>query len=140
MVMSDHEILTSYREAKNKFKQLAILAELNACSNKEMAKFLMDAGEEVDRRYIGHLKPVPQEEPVEEVPFEEIEEVEETDDDSLMELVNDALNLTGKEMGLLIRFIDKCFGDMKFDTMDELLMFGSAYQKLCILESMGAEQ
>ena len=50
-MQSDAEVLRSYRQAENKFQQVRILAELNGVSNKEMAEFLRDNGEPVDRRY-----------------------------------------------------------------------------------------
>lgn len=44
MWMSDDEIVTSYREAKNKNAQIKILAELNACNPKEIKAVLAKAG------------------------------------------------------------------------------------------------
>ena len=51
MKMVDGEILRSYREAKNKFKQVGILAELNCVSKQEMAQWLKDHDQEVARNF-----------------------------------------------------------------------------------------
>lgn len=57
MNMSDNEIIQSYSGAVNKFKQVGILADLNCVSNKEMAEWLADHGQEVDGRYLPKKKP-----------------------------------------------------------------------------------
>ena len=49
--MEPDEITSMYRDAKNKFKQVQILAEMNCVSNKEMAQWLEDHGHTVDSRY-----------------------------------------------------------------------------------------
>ena len=51
MVMGENEILRDYHEAKDKFRQVKILAEQNLIKPKEMAQWLKDHGETVDRRY-----------------------------------------------------------------------------------------
>lgn len=51
MNMGENEILRDYREAKDKFRQVRILAEQNLIKPKEMAQWLKDHGETVDRRY-----------------------------------------------------------------------------------------
>lgn len=51
LIMEPGEILRDYRTAKNKFNQIKILAELNLCSNKEMAMWLEEQGETVDSRF-----------------------------------------------------------------------------------------
>lgn len=51
MKMEDGEILRSYKEAKNKFKQVGILAELNCVSKQEMAQWLKDHDQEVARNF-----------------------------------------------------------------------------------------
>lgn len=43
--MDKVEIVSSYRQAKQKAKQIGILAELNACSKDEIKEILMEAGE-----------------------------------------------------------------------------------------------
>lgn len=52
MVMPDGEILELYRDSKIKRRQVAILADLNCVSNKTMAQWLVDHGQEVDKRYL----------------------------------------------------------------------------------------
>ena len=49
--MKPDEITSMYRDAKNKFKQVQILAEMNCVSNKEMAIWLEEHGQTVDSRY-----------------------------------------------------------------------------------------
>lgn len=44
MQMSNEEIVRSYREAKNKAKQLEILAELNACDTQKIKDILIGSG------------------------------------------------------------------------------------------------
>lgn len=44
MYMSDTEIATGYRTAKNKAKQVGVLAELNAVSHKAMEDKLVELG------------------------------------------------------------------------------------------------
>ena len=44
MYMSDAEIATGYRTAKNKMKQVGALAELNAVSHKAMEEKLVELG------------------------------------------------------------------------------------------------
>ena len=49
--MEPDEITAMYREAKNKFKQVQILAEMNCVSNREMAQWLEEHEQKVDTRY-----------------------------------------------------------------------------------------
>lgn len=51
MNMGENEILRDYHEAKDKFRQVKILAEQNLIKPKEMAQWLKDHGETVDKRY-----------------------------------------------------------------------------------------
>ena len=51
MNMGENEILRDYHEAKDKFRQVRILAEQNLVKPKEMAQWLKDHGETVDKRY-----------------------------------------------------------------------------------------
>lgn len=51
MIMGENEILVDYHTAKDKFHQVKILAERNLVKPKEMAQWLKDHGETVDRRY-----------------------------------------------------------------------------------------
>ena len=44
MYMSDAEIATGYRTAKNKAKQVGVLAELNAVSRRAMEEKLVELG------------------------------------------------------------------------------------------------
>lgn len=61
--MDEGEILREYSNAKNKFEQVKILAELNCVSKKEMAGWLKEHGCEVDGRYFAEGKKPKAEEP-----------------------------------------------------------------------------
>jgi hypothetical protein len=54
--MDEGEILMSYRDAKNRFMQVKVLADLNCVSNREMAEWLRDHGEAVDKRYFAEMR------------------------------------------------------------------------------------
>jgi hypothetical protein len=54
--MDEGEILMSYRDAKNRFMQVKVLADLNCVSNREMAEWLRDHGEQVDKRYFAEMR------------------------------------------------------------------------------------
>ena len=49
--MSGNDILKEYKEAADKRAQVKILADLNACKPREIAEFLLQCGQEVDKRY-----------------------------------------------------------------------------------------
>jgi ribonuclease D len=51
MMMSNLEIASTYRQAKQPLKQIGILAELNGVSRKEIAKILRSEGCELPARY-----------------------------------------------------------------------------------------
>lgn len=51
LIMDEGEILREYRGAKKKTEQVRILAELNCVSNREMATWLADHGQNVDKRF-----------------------------------------------------------------------------------------
>ena len=55
MTMTNEEIVRDYRAAKNKLKQVGILAELNLCKKMEIAKILLDAGEWVPGQFTKFL-------------------------------------------------------------------------------------
>lgn len=53
MVMTNEEIIRDYRQAKSKFIQLGVLADLNQVDRKVIAQILADAGEELPGNYRG---------------------------------------------------------------------------------------
>lgn len=55
MVMSEGDIIQDYRQAKNKREQVGILADQNLVSKAEMAAWLEEHGECVDRRLLNKL-------------------------------------------------------------------------------------
>jgi len=78
--MTDAEIIADYREAKNPKAQVEILADRNLVSKKEMAQWLLDHGQKVDRRILLGRRAGPgtmkrQEEPGSKVTIPEPEEV-----------------------------------------------------------------
>lgn len=48
MVMSNEEIARSYREAKDKWEQIGILADLNLCSKAEIRKIIQETNTELE--------------------------------------------------------------------------------------------
>ena len=52
MKMTKDEIIRDYLEAKDKKKQVEILADMNLCTKKEMAQYLADHGMVVDKRLL----------------------------------------------------------------------------------------
>lgn len=56
MQMSNEEIVKSYKEAKNKAKQLGILAELNACDKQKIKEILTGSGMDYRRLPRGEKK------------------------------------------------------------------------------------
>lgn len=79
LIMDEGEILREYRAAKKKTEQVRILAELNCISKKDMATWLRDHGETVDKRYfreppVRKSKPKEREEAMEEKTVTEVTE------------------------------------------------------------------
>lgn len=52
MKMTEADIIRDYLEAKDKNKQVGILADMNLCTKKEMAQYLADHGMVVDKRLL----------------------------------------------------------------------------------------
>lgn len=59
--MTDGEVITSFRQAKNKREQIGILSELNACSKSDILNILCAAGEDVSNYISGMPKKKPAE-------------------------------------------------------------------------------
>lgn len=55
MVMTTAEIVSDYRQAKNKQRQITILAGLNLCSPREIAELLRDNGQELTKLWMDRL-------------------------------------------------------------------------------------
>ena len=51
MTMDKAEIVIDYRRAANKQKQIKILAQLNQCAERKIAEILVDAGEELPKKW-----------------------------------------------------------------------------------------
>lgn len=54
--MTDGEIVAEYKQAKVPMKQIAILADLNCCTKKEIVQVLLDAGCSVPGQYLPKAK------------------------------------------------------------------------------------
>lgn len=59
--MTDGEVITSFRQAKNKREQIGILSELNLCSKSDILNILCAAGEDVSDYISGRPKKKPAE-------------------------------------------------------------------------------
>lgn len=59
--MTDGEVVTSFRQAKNKREQIGILSELNLCSKSDILNILCAAGEDVSDYISGRPKKKPAE-------------------------------------------------------------------------------
>lgn len=56
MNMTNGEIVREYRQAAKPMNQIKILADLNGCSNKDIARILIEAGESVPTIFTGQTK------------------------------------------------------------------------------------
>lgn len=56
MVMTNDEIVMEYKQAKNHFKQISILADQNLCRPKDIVQVLLDADCEVPKQYLPKSK------------------------------------------------------------------------------------
>lgn len=52
MKMDDGEIIREYKAGKKKNEMVTVLADRNCCTRKEMAQWLADHGEDVDKRLL----------------------------------------------------------------------------------------
>lgn len=53
--MPEEQILMLYRQASSKEKQIPILAELNLCETRDIARFLHEHGERIPVKYLKRL-------------------------------------------------------------------------------------
>lgn len=51
MQMSNEDIVREYNQAKSPMKQIAILADMNACSRQEIVEILKEAGSKLPGQY-----------------------------------------------------------------------------------------
>lgn len=68
MIMTNEEIVRDYRAAKNRTKQIGILADENMCSKREIVEILLEAGEEVPGNFLSKGKKGKGAAPVQEEP------------------------------------------------------------------------
>lgn len=135
MKMDDGEILLSYREAKNKLKQVGILADLNCVTKKEMAQWLSDHGQEVAKTFKVEDKPTA-EEIVEEETAGEFEELDEAIDEATEKVCNPKCVLTADQAYSVAEFIDgNLFNairtDDEWDSVQALKNIIYAYDEMC---------
>ena len=57
MTLTVDEIVADYKAAKNRLKQVGILAEQACCSKQEIVKVLQDAGQDVPKNFLIKRKP-----------------------------------------------------------------------------------
>jgi len=70
--MDDGEIIREYKAGLNKNNMITVLADRNCCTRKEMAQWLVDHGQEVDKRLLREYPKRKKPEPEQEEKFEEI--------------------------------------------------------------------
>ena len=63
MKMDDGEIIREYKAGASKNNMVGVLADRNCCTRKEMAQWLADHGQEVDKRLLAPGRIKPKEEP-----------------------------------------------------------------------------
>lgn len=70
MIMTNEEIVRDYRAAKNRTKQIGILADENMCSKRGIVDILLEMGEEVPGNFLskGKKKAAALEQPEQEEP------------------------------------------------------------------------
>jgi hypothetical protein len=103
-IMPDEEILRDYRMAKNKFSQVGVLADRNCVQKREMAEWLRDHGQEVDKRYFAKKK----------------------------EAGTERLPLTAEDAYNLAAVLDITLSRISFESTLELVSFAHAFEKLCV--------
>ena len=83
LLMDDGEIIREYRAALDPRKQIVILADQNCTTTKEIAQFLLDHGEKVDRRLLStgvrKKKAVPEQMPAVQVEYAAEDPAQETE-------------------------------------------------------------
>lgn len=84
MMMSNLEIASTYRQAKQPMKQIGILADLNGVSRKEIAEILHAQGCELPARY-QEKQP---KEPLQEDTFQDYAEIGKAEEPDIMRLAN----------------------------------------------------
>ena len=55
LIMGENEILRDYHEAKNPKEMVKVLADQNCIKPREMAEWLVEHGEQVDKRYLAKV-------------------------------------------------------------------------------------
>lgn len=72
MKMDDGEIIREYKAGLNKNSMVTVLADRNCVTRKEMAQWLADHGQEVDKRILRGFPPIKKPKAEQEEKFEEI--------------------------------------------------------------------
>lgn len=126
MQMDEGEIIREYKQAKNRMKEVGILADLNCVTKKEMAHWLRDHGQEVPKNFfIGEKKKKDL------VPEEVVTKCEVV---ALPEIGK--CLLTVEEACAIAELVDMCLldairNDSEWDSMRALKNIVYAYDKLC---------
>lgn len=126
MKMDDGEIIREYKQAKNRMKEVGILADLNCVSKKEMAHWLRDHNQEVPKNFfIGEKK---KEDCVPEEVVTKCEVIAVPEIGKCLLTVGEAYSIA--------ELVDMCLldairNDSEWDSMRALKNIIYAYDKLC---------
>lgn len=110
MTMTTEEIVREYKLAKDKRKQIEILADQNCVSKKEIATLLSENGQEVDRRYFP----------------------KKADKEPIIPADPERIPLTADDAYSLAAVLDITLAGISFESARELVSFVHALEKLCI--------
>lgn len=111
MPMSPGEIVTEYRQAKSRMKQIGILADQNLCSKGEIIDILLSYGEEVPKNMLPKEKkqtePVPKPAPEEAPAALSLEDRLKV---KAYDVITNLLPHVTQEEVSIYSFIDRCYG------------------------------
>lgn len=125
MQMDEGEIIREYKQARNRMKEVGILADLNCVTKNEMAHWLRDHGQEVPKNFfIGEKK-------ANKVPEEVVTKCEVVAVPEIGKCL-----LTVGEAYNIAELVDMCLldtirNDSEWDSMRALKNIVYAYDKLC---------
>lgn len=112
MIMTNEEIVRDYRVAKNRTKQIGILADVNMCSKREIVEILLEMGEEVPGNFLSKGKKkaaVPEEEePEQENPKQEEPKKTGLTVYGLMEILQQLFDAGYRDLPIFIDGVGSC--------------------------------
>ena len=123
MQMDEGEIIREYKQARNRMKEVGILADLNCVTKNEMAHWLRDHGQDVPKNFfIGEKKKKDL------VPEEVVTKCEVAVVDTCLLTVGEAYSIA--EL-IDTTLLDAIRNDYEWDSMRALKNIVYAYDKLC---------